>query len=63
MIPVATLDELLFFIERNKVMGKGTEFVDDHLLASAQLARIPWWTSDRALKLAASEPRLAHEDR
>jgi predicted nucleic acid-binding protein len=63
MVPVAALDELLFFIERNKVMGKGIEFVDAHLLASAQLSRIPLWTSDGALKLAASEPRLAHEDR
>ena len=63
IVPVVTLDELLFFIERNKLMGKGTGFVDAHLLASAQLSRTPLWTSDRALKLAASELKLAYEYR
>jgi predicted nucleic acid-binding protein len=63
MVPVVTPDELVFSIERNKVMGRGIEFVDAHLLASAQLSRIPLWTCDWALKGVASELRLAHEDR
>jgi predicted nucleic acid-binding protein len=61
MAPVVTLDELLFFIERNKLMGKGIGFVDAHLLASAQLSRIPLWTSDSALRLVAIGLKLAYE--
>jgi predicted nucleic acid-binding protein len=60
IVTVVTLDELLFFIERNKLMGKGIGFVDAHLLASAQLSRLALWTSDRALKLVASELKLAY---
>jgi len=63
MAPVVTLDELLFFIERNKLTGMGIGFVDVHLLASAQLSRLPLWTSDRALKLVANELKLAYEYR
>jgi len=36
-------------------MGKGLGFIDVHLLASALLAKIPLWTSDRKLKAASSE--------
>ena len=63
IVPVVTLDELLFFIGRNKLMGKGIGFADAHRLASAQLSRMPLWTSDRALKLVASELKLAYEYR
>jgi len=41
----------------------GIGFVDVHLLASAQLSRLPLWTSDRALKLVANELKLAYEYR
>ena len=63
MAPTVTLDELLFFIERNKLMGMGIGFVDAHLLASAQLSRTPLWTSDKTLKLAAAELKVAYEYR
>ncbi len=63
MAPVVTPDELLFFIGRNTLMGKGIGFVDAHLLASAQLSRLPLWTSDRGLKLVASKLKLAYEYR
>ena len=63
MAQVVTLNELLFVIERNTLMAKGIGFIDAHLLASAQLSRIPLWTCDRALKLIASELKLAHEYR
>jgi predicted nucleic acid-binding protein len=42
-------DELLHFIERNKLMGSGIGLIDVHLLASARLAHIPLWTSDKRL--------------
>ena len=53
MAPTVSLDELLYFIDRHTLMGMGIGFVDAHLLASAQLSRIPLWTSDTKLKSAA----------
>lgn len=60
MVPTVTPDELLFFIERNKLMGMGIGFVDAHLLASAQLSRTPLWTSDKPLKLAAIKLKVVY---
>lgn len=58
---VATDDEVLFFIERNTLMGRGLGFVDVHLLASVALhgtARI--WTRDKRLRAAADLLGLGH---
>lgn len=60
MAPTITSDELLFFIERNKLMGAGIGFVDAHLLASAQLSKMPLWTSDKRLKSAATALEVAY---
>lgn len=55
MVPTVSLDELLYFIDRHRLMGMGIGFIDAHLLASAQLSKIPLWTSDRKLKAAATK--------
>jgi hypothetical protein len=47
--PIVEHDEILHFIERNKLMGSGIGLIDVHLLASARLAHIPLWTSDKKL--------------
>lgn len=57
---VVTLDELLYFINQNKLMGIGIGFVDVHLLASAQLSKAPLWTSDKRLKSEAIKLDLAY---
>ena len=36
--PVASDSEVLFFIERHKLMGRGIGYIDAHLLASTSLA-------------------------
>ncbi len=59
--PVITQDEFLHFIHANKLDGKGLGFVDIHLLAAARLARMPIWTDDRNLKVAARQLRLAYD--
>lgn len=61
MAPTVSLDELLYFIERKKLMGAGIGFVDAHLLASAQLADVPLWTSDKRLKGATAKLGLAYK--
>jgi predicted nucleic acid-binding protein len=48
-VPVATHDEVLQFIERHRLMGRGIGWIDAHLLASAALARTLLCTRDRRL--------------
>ena len=57
---VASQEEVLFFIEHNKLMGKGIGFIDAHLLAATALqgsARI--WTRDKCLAKTANDLQLA----
>ena len=54
--PVASHDEVLAFLETHRLMGRGLGWVDVHLLASAKLARLPFWTLDK--RLAAVVPTL-----
>jgi predicted nucleic acid-binding protein len=56
-LPMATQaehEEVLQFIEGNKLMGKGIGYVDAHLLASAVLTAIPFWTLDKKLQQVSS---------
>jgi predicted nucleic acid-binding protein len=59
LAPTVTLEELLYFIERHRLMGMGIGFVDAHLLASAQLSGIALWTVDKKLRSAARELKVA----
>ena len=58
--PLASQQEVLYFIEKNKLMGRGIGFIDAHLMASAALSdntRI--WTLDKRLARVAIELDLA----
>jgi predicted nucleic acid-binding protein len=60
--PVATDEEVLFFIERHGLMGKGIGYIDAHLLAAISLApggRL--WTRDRPLGALAGSMELAFD--
>jgi hypothetical protein len=57
--PVADHAEVLSFIADRRIMGRGLGWVDTHLLASATLAAIPLWTSDKRLSTVARELGLA----
>ncbi len=59
--PAVTLDELIYFIEQNKLTGTGIGFVDANLLASAQLSGTQLLTSDKRLKTAAIALNVAHK--
>ena len=57
---VADDQEVLFYIERNDLMGRGIGYVDAHLLASVSLSSPSrLWTVDRKLKDAAIKLGLA----
>lgn len=58
--PVVAHEELLYFIEEKRLMGAGIGYVDAHLLASAQLLGIPFWTLDGRLNRAAARLDLAY---
>lgn len=61
MAPIIDPDEFLYFVEQNKLMGRGIGFVDVHLLASARLSEIPLWTFDKKLKSVSIELNIAYE--
>ena len=55
MAPQIEFEEYLYFIDKNKLNGRGIGFVDIHLLASAQLGQVKLWTVDKSLKATAIE--------
>ena len=48
-------DEVLLFIDRHSLTGRGLGLIDVHLLASCMLGGVPLWTRDRKLAGAAVE--------
>jgi hypothetical protein len=60
--PAAEHDEVLFFIERHMLMGRGIGYVDAHLLAAVHLTPgLRLWTRDRRLHTTAAMLGVAHE--
>ncbi len=62
-LPVATLvehEEVLQFIEDNRLMGKGLGYIDMHLVASALLTNVPLWTRDKKLNTSARVFGVSH---
>ena len=58
--PVATDEEVLFFIERRGLMGKGIGYVDAHLLAAISMTGTGrLWTRDKRLDAVAGSIGLA----
>jgi predicted nucleic acid-binding protein len=59
---VASDAEVLSFIERRNLMGRGIGYLDAHLLASAALETVRLWTRDRQLAAAARALNLTFEE-
>ena len=60
-VTVATHDEVLLFIERYRLMGRGIGYVDSHLLAAAGLSEpVRLWTRDTRLKNVAADLNVAY---
>jgi len=49
---VAQHEEIMTFIDRHRLMGRGLGYVDVHLLAAAVLSDVWLWTDDKALASA-----------
>lgn len=55
-ILLATDDEVLFFIERHRLMGTGIGYIDAHLLTASVLqGATQLWTRDRRVMAVADE--------
>jgi len=54
-------DEVLQFIDNNRLMGKGLGYIDVSLLTSAALTDVPIWTFDKQLKQIASTLALDYK--
>ena len=56
----ATDAEVLFLIDRHRLMGQGIGYIDAHLLASAALSRpVGIWTRDKRLAALAADLGVA----
>jgi predicted nucleic acid-binding protein len=61
--PVATDAEVLEFIERRALMGRGMGYIDVHLLASVVLAGgVQLWTRDKRLAAVAADLKVAYAE-
>ncbi|MFP5407111.1 MAG: VapC toxin family PIN domain ribonuclease [Gammaproteobacteria bacterium] len=62
-VVVAEPDEVLDYIERRALHGKGVGYVDVHLLASVSLTTgVLLWTRDKRLRSIAENAGLAWQD-
>ena len=59
---VALEDEVLLFIEQNKLMARGIGYVNVHLLASTKLSGATLWTRDKRLLIIAKEMNIAYPE-
>jgi hypothetical protein len=55
-------EEVLSFIENNRLMGKGMGYVDVQLIASAILTGVPIWTLDKKLAQAADGLQIKYKN-
>jgi hypothetical protein len=53
-------EEILQFIEKNRLMGRGLGYIDVHLCASAILTGVPIWTYDKRLSQANEGLRIRY---
>lgn len=61
-LPTATDDEVLYFIEKRELMGRGIGYVDAHLLAASTISGSLLWTRDKRLKGIAAEQGVVYPD-
>jgi len=61
-VPTASHDEVMFFIERQQLMGTGIGYVDAHLLAACKLnSGTQLWTRDKRLAKLAKDIGIAFQ--
>jgi predicted nucleic acid-binding protein len=59
-VPRAEEDEVLFFLDKHRLAGKGIGYIDAHLLAAAALGSVRLWTRDKRLIAVAAQLGLVY---
>lgn len=60
----ATNEEVMYFIEHNRLMGHGVGFIDAHLLTAVALSRQTLlWTRDKRLAVLAEQLGLSFQEK
>jgi predicted nucleic acid-binding protein len=59
-LSAVTDDEVLFMIEKHRLMGRGTSYIDAHLIAAFTINSVCIWAKNKHLKEIAAELGLAH---
>lgn len=60
-LSVATDPEVLFYIQQQKLMGRGIGYLDAHLLASVALSSpVKLWTRDKRLAAVATDLGMSY---
>jgi len=57
-VKTCLFEEIIFFIEKNNLYGKGIGFIDVHLLASALISNVKLWSADNKLNLIATDLKV-----
>ena len=59
--PVVAHHEVVEFVRRRRLEGRGIGWIDTHLLASALVGRVSLWTADARLDAVASELGIGYK--
>jgi predicted nucleic acid-binding protein len=54
-------EEVLFFLERHLVFGKGIGYIDAHLLTAAMIDNCKIWTTDKRMALIATRLNICYQ--
>ncbi len=60
-LPIVPHDEVVQLVRSRRLHGRGVGWIDIHLVASAMVARIPFWTADPRLEALARECGIAYD--
>lgn len=59
--PTVPHADVVAFVRQRRLYGRGVGWIDAHLLASALVGRLEFWTADTRLAAAARELGIAHD--
>lgn len=55
VVPSASHEEVINFLDTRRLMGRGLGWIDLHLLAASIIAKVPLWSVDKRLSAVARE--------
>jgi predicted nucleic acid-binding protein len=59
--PVVSHVDVVAFVRERRLHGRGVGWIDAHLLASALVGRLKFWTTDPRLRIVAEELGVAYD--